>query len=324
MKIDNSLNNSNNTYFQKKENVTTQADRKAKGGVSNGMVYAGDLNLNTDPIMDKKSQAQKKALKLIIDQFKSDLDCDNSEANLNTKKAEIADDVQNATNEINKLEDSKQELKALYNVSEDSQEQKDTELLEKRILHPNDLTSDEWKQINNMGPLTDYQKDAVQLSNLQAEWQKQVNNGANSIQGINQSLASIELEKLKTHPMVDQQEAASKILEDASKEVVNSLVMEAKDKIDETMDENKDKVEKEQKEKEEQEKEDAAKKTDSSTTEDTSSSSSSTDNTNASADSTVAISPSDQQRLVDTVSRVADKLKMLDDDIKGIVVDEQA
>lgn len=324
MKIDNSLNNSNNTYFQKKENVTTQADRKAKGGVSNGMVYAGDLNLNTNPIMDKKSQAQKKALKLIIDQFKSDLDCDNSEANLNTKKAEIADDVQNATNEINKLEDSKQELKALYNVSEDSQEQKDTELLEKRILHPNDLTSDEWEQLNNMGPLTNYQKDAVQLSNLQAEWQKQVNNGANSIQGINQSLASIELEKLKTHPMVDQQEAASKILEDASKEVVNSLVMEAKDKIDETMDENKDKVEKEQKEKEEQEKEDAAKKTDSSTTEDTSSSSSSTDNTNASADSAVAISPSDQQRLVDTVSRVADKLKMLDDDIKGIVVDEQA
>ena len=279
------------------KSASSRRDKKK----ANHTIYAGSLNLNNDNIAAKKQQANKQALKTIMDQFKKAKVTDDHITSLNEKKDAYIKESLAAAGQIADLEVKKQNLKETFGISDDSIEQKNLDLLEKSIYHPEQITEDEYTQLRNMGSLTDYQKEALRFDGMQDTYRKIVNSAANGIIGVNQSVESIKLSMLKVHPMVDAQKEALKIIEDAINEVVGSLVQEAKENIDKNAEENKEKIKENQ---EEQEKEDAA--------------------TGKVDDKSLTASEQiDQLQVVDELKKFAEKQNMLDDDIKGIEVDEQ-
>lgn len=291
----------NNTRDDNTTSLTKKID------MTNGVVYAGDLNLNSQTIDDKKQQAQKQALKTIMDQFKNELKSDDNISSLEDKQTELSSDMDDAADQIKNLEQSKQDLQDSYGITDDSTEQKNLDLIDKSIFHPEEMTKEDYKQLKNIGPLTDYQKEAVKTDAMEYIWQKRVDNAANGIHSIDMTITGLKLEKLKTHPMVDAQKEASDIIESATNDIISTLIQQAKDKVDDTIETNKEKTEKQQEEKDKKDKE-AGK----------------ADNVNHSTDITkTAMDQSDQQKLIDNIKQAADKQKMLEDDIKGIVVDEK-
>ena len=136
------------------------------------------------------------------------------------------------------------------------------------------------------------------------------------------AITSIKLAKLKTHPMVDAQIEAAKIIEKASKQVIGTLVQEAKDTVDKDLEEKvekaRDQKEKEQEEKVKLEKIKEAKEQNvaTSTTTDT--------NTASSVNNTSQINEIvlTQEELLTDLKTIALKQNMLEEDVKGIVVDE--
>jgi sRNA-binding protein len=124
--------------------------------------------------------------------------------------------------------------------------------------------------------------------------------------------------------MTDAQKEAAKIIEAASQEVVNTLLHQGVENVDDKMEESKEKVQKEQEAQEEKkaQEEKAAEKKEQAQGGPAASGISSTDN--SSADNTLPTSEQmNQLQMVDDLKRFAAKQNLLEEDIKGIVVDEQ-
>lgn len=291
----NSSNNQNaavdsKTSFHKKDRNKT-----------NNVIYAGNLKINNNTAVAKKQQANKKALQAIMDQFKKDQTIDNNIESLKTKQDEFAKEAKMAADQIADLNVKKEDLKQIYGISDDSEEQKDLGLLEKSLYSPEELSEEEYNKLKDMGPLTDYQKEALKYDAMQNLWKERAANAANGIVGINMSISSIKLELLKYHPMVDAQKEAMKIIEEAIKEVLGTLTQQSKETIDDKMEENKEKIEESQKEQEQKDSESGNLKT----------------------NSLPASDQTDQLQLLDELKKFSAEQNLLDDDLKGIKVDEQ-
>ncbi len=130
----------------------------------------------------------------------------------------------------------------------------------------------------------------------------------------NLSIEGIKLGLLKTHPMVDAQEISDTILEAASKDTVGMMIDEAKENIDETSKENEEKTEKLQEEKRAEE-EKAQSKTQENQT---------TSGNKATPDNAQEIQSADtvQDAVQKQIKNIMDSQKVLEEDLKGISVDE--
>ncbi len=106
------------------------------------------------------------------------------------------------------------------------------------------------------------------------------------IAGENQAIESIKLSRLKSHPMTDAQKKEEEILEASVKELAGIILSEAKDHIEEELEKNKEEAE----DKKEQE------------------------------DNTRMI---EQEDMIRELKNIIAKNKLLDEDAKGIVLDEQ-
>ena len=131
----------------------------------------------------------------------------------------------------------------------------------------------------------------------------------------NQIITATELERLKTHPMVDAGKQADAIMDEASKEIVGMLVDEAKDHIDEEAEKEKEKAETEKEKKEElQARIDATKekkKEDEKLTEDI------LEGVAKASSATNEVSAAQQE-----IKDMMNKMKLIEDDIKGAAVDK--
>lgn len=329
MKIES--NQINNTFTNIQNNKTEDEKNSSsskKSDTTSEIVYAGDLNLNSNNIDGKKLQAQKKALKTILDQFKNENRSDKNVSELKDKQNELFKDMDTNISAIRDMKQSKQELKDAYGITDDSIEQKDLEQVEqknmglyvKSILQPDKMSEAENTKLQNvLDSLTDYQKEAFRYDTMDYILQKRVNSETDSILSINQALSGIKLEKLKVHPMLDAQKQAAGIIKNAGEEVIGAIMQQVKDKVDDTVEQNIEKAEKAQKEQDKKDKkaEESKKENKANSTANTNDTAPSTDTTNT------AIDQADQQHIIDSFRRAADKQKMLNDDIKGIVVDEQ-
>lgn len=286
--------------FNGKDQINHKSTDK-KSNKHSSTFFAGNSNLILDPIAEKKMMGQKNAMKKILDQHKNELKTDDIVTELNEKKKALAKQAEQATNELKRLDALKHDLKASFGITEDSAEQKDLELLEKSIFEPEKITDEEYNKLKNMGPLTDYQKEALQYDSMEKIWKQRVDNAGNGISGINGSLIGISLAKLKTHPMVDAQKEAAKIIEDASKEVVNALLQEGKEQVEEKIEDAKEDAEKQ---KETQEKLNG-------------------DQTKPKEAAAISPEQTDQLLLLDDIKRYAVEQNLTEEEIKGIVVDEQ-
>ena len=218
-------------------------------------IFAGNLNMQDDNIELKRKEAMKKALKLVGDVFDGDRKVDDDLALRRNKIDKLKLEINSAQDEMNKLDASESELKELYGITDDSQEQMDLELLKKHQdsqKNPSIKITDEENQllakIYNAG-ITEYQQSSLEIDALKDPHKKIIEDNQKMIICENKTIEGIQLEKLKTHPMVDAQVAADKILDAANGEVIGMLIEESKEHIDQKMEEEKEIADKKTEEK---------------------------------------------------------------------------
>lgn len=313
-KNENSLQNNIKLVITGKDSSSTEGTKKEKKQEkSSKTIYAGNLNLakNQDVLAEKKAKAQKQALKGILEQFKSDRATDDVINDCKEKKVELSAEGKAVQSEITKIGELRQQLKESYGIEDGSAEQKNLDLLEKSMNPDQTLTEDEMKQLANMGPLTNYQKSALQYDAIESVWKNQLANINNENAAQGGMINGIMLAKLKTHPMVDAQVEAVKIMEAASAEIVNTIIQQGKENIEDNM----------EKEKEDAKKQ-AEKKAEEESSVDKGTDSTQTDNNNKDM-SNVLEASTDQEKMQTDMKILIDKLNISDEDAKGLVVDKQ-
>lgn len=225
-----------------KDNKTEKKDGNGKEEQkkSGNSIFAGDLNLLHKDLEDKKNRMKQKALGVIMDAFSKEQKIDKTVDKHRGKAEEMKKEAANALGELNRISGLKENLKETYDIADDSQEQKDLELLEKYkgICSGTSeavLTKEEQERLNNMGPLTEYQEAALDYHKIEQTWKGRVSDANKIIENEHRIIKGIQLERLKHHPIVDADKDSEKIIEAASKEFVGGLLEEAKDKIEEKL-----------------------------------------------------------------------------------------
>lgn len=310
--------------------------QEEKGKAKSGNVFAGDLNLVKDPIVQKREEARNKAMKVITDAFSNEKKIDDDIQSRYAKIRDYEKQSKDITEEINAVETEIETLREGYQVDKDSQEYKDLLLLEKREDAAGDpeitLTEEEkerLKQIDEQG-LTEFQKRSMELYEPMGELKKNLTEAKKGIIIESATIRGIKEERLKHHPMVDAVKEKEAIMDAANDEIYGMLVDEVKEHLDKEMEEEKEKAEEkaeEKKEKEEQieeikerieelerlanpEKAEEEKKT--------SKESSNIDNQTKNVLEMEAI----RKDVKKEVENLVDKMKLVAEDIKGIKVDE--
>ncbi len=254
------------------KNITVfTGDTRNEGGVDkaqrndsaqekkNKTIFAGDLkgdfNLR-DRIQQKKEDARKQAMKLVSDAWNSEQAI---EDDLNSRRRHIKELEQQNEGmlaEIKDIEKQQEDLKGVYGVADDSQEQKDLEILRKR-KYGDELTKEETKrygEIASMEP-TEYQLRQLELDGLAQDKRLQIEKNEQGIIVENAVIRGTkqELRGLKRSPMQDATAQAQKIMEAASDEIVGMVMQDAKEHLDEEQAEREEKAEDIKEQREEQE-----------------------------------------------------------------------
>jgi len=297
MNVEGSLNvipypNISDSTNAKEQNKTSSGSTDSDKDSST--IYAGDLNISN--IKSTKLQAQKKALKTILEQFQADMRVDQSYSDIEKQKQDIYSELDIAAANIKNIKAAKASLKDTFQIEDDSKEQKDIELIEKSLFHQQ-LTSDDITQLSNMGPITDYQKYTIEFDKMQYEWQKRINKYNSELLSANYAITGIKLAKLKTHPMVDARNEAIHILETASNQVIDQMTQQMKENIDDNMKEMEEDAKKQQE--------------------------ANPNNDPSHLDQLSSSIPTDLFSFIDNLIRIAKKLNVPEEEIKGIVVDEE-
>ncbi|MBD5533198.1 MAG: hypothetical protein HDQ98_13565 [Lachnospiraceae bacterium] len=219
--------------------------------------------MQQNPVQEKKEAALRKARKIVSDVFDEDnkvaLDMEKRRANIKKLQGESRE----AQTELNKINNQKAEWKKEYGVADDSEEQKDLELLEKRQdseAHGSGIIlsieeNERLAEIDAKG-LTEYQqrclevnKDAGTYRSIIESNKPQIKAENDAIYGMKQSI----LAKPYEQGMGFAQDTAEDIKLAASKEAAYGMINEVKDKVDEETKEAQEKAEERKAEKEEKE-----------------------------------------------------------------------
>ena len=299
------LDNQNSPY-------SNNAVNKEKAGSvkqENGTVFAGGLSMGgQDQAVLRKEEARKQALKMVADQFSRDSRTDQTLTSLSEKKDILSEEVVKAQKELEKVRGLKQEYKDYCNVPEDSQEQKDLELLEKSVDEPYNLTKEEKARLENMGPLTAYQKNMLEYHGMEKAWQKEIDDASAGALAQSQAIGAIKQERLKKDPMVSVQKEAAAIMEEAAKDIAEMLIDEAKEHIDETMEEEKEKAEEAEEKKAEEPKTQEQKEAEES-------------RSAALPDQDIQEAAASQGQMEQEIKELLQKNSMMKEDLKGIIID---
>lgn len=224
--------------------------------------------MQQSPVWQKKEAALRQARKIVADVFEADnkvaFDMEKRRANIQTLKSES----KAAQTELNKINEQKAEWKKEYGVEDDSQEQKDLELLEKRQNIQNGqssgvpgsgnvLTMEEKERLAEIDAkgLTEYQKRCLEVNKDAGMYRGIIESSKSQIMGENSAIREIKQSILATpyeKGMGFAQDTAEDIRLAASKEAAFGMIGEVKDKVDEEWEEAQEKAEERKEEKEEQ------------------------------------------------------------------------
>ncbi|MDE5908582.1 MAG: hypothetical protein K2H52_07590 [Lachnospiraceae bacterium] len=305
------------TRSERHQQISKEQDRQ--NGQKN--IFAGGLNGNLDPIARKQQEAKKQVMKIIGDARESDRKIEDglAESRNNIKKHRKT--IEKANDELKLIEEARQELKEHYGIEEDSQEEQDLKLLEKqRKSFKGDsqieLTEQEKERIAQIEEegLTEYQQRSMDLLNSGSPYEEEISEAKKQIEAENGAISVLKEATLKSKAMIKAQKAADEVMDAARDEIVGMLVDEAKDHIDEEMEEKKEAAEeKAEKEKEEEEKVEKRK-------EDKEEKEAFAEQVAASTELVIEAEKSmeDVQR---EVKKIMDDMKLLEEDLKGAAVD---
>lgn len=220
---------------QGNEKVQERREQKNKG------IFAGNGNLNTfeNNLLQKKKAAQEKAMKVIGDAFNADKKIDEDLQARRDKIASLRQDNHDAREQLKELTRQQETLQKEYGVSADSQEQKDLELLRKKkdMLSGKGegLTEEEWKRVAELQGegLTEYQQRQLELDDQKKYYEDRIKENEQEILVENAVIRGTAQERLKYAPMADAKKQAEDIRKAAGQEVIHMVLEEGKEHIDE-------------------------------------------------------------------------------------------
>lgn len=289
-----------------------------KGGRQS--IFAGDLSRNFDPVAQKQQSARKKIMKIVGDAWAGDQTLTDEMENARVRMEESKKAMKEAGGEIKWAEEERVSLRESYGVEADSREEQDLKLLEKehtaRTFGGESLSKEERErlaQIHEEG-LTEYQQRSMELYEGEDYYKKQANEAKAQMKAAGGAASAIKSAMAKSQTMIKAQNTAEDIMDAAGREIMGMLMDEAKDHIDEEMEEKKEQaLEKAEKEKEEEERlekirEDKDEKE---------------EFAEQVSDSTQLMTEADSamEDVHRELKKVMDEMKLLEEDIKGAAVD---
>ncbi|MCM1089896.1 MAG: hypothetical protein NC092_12090 [Butyrivibrio sp.] len=221
-------------------------------------VFAGDLNFNQNATLQermeqRKAQARQQAMKIVGDVFAADRAMDDEMEGIRGHVRELQQEKLECQRELDWYNDEQERLKEVYGVTDDSDEQKELELLRK--CEDGSATPEECEQAEALKQrgLTEYQSRQLELDKAKAPYQETIDKNDKLIEQENRTLEGMRLERLKKSPMVKAQKQAEELLDAARDEIIGMAVEAGKDHIDEESEERKEQAEKVEEEKEKKE-----------------------------------------------------------------------
>lgn len=237
-----------------------ESEKSGHGNVfSAGSQTSNGNDKENDTVTGIRVKAQRKALKVIAGQFTNDKKIDDRIESGNNRVKEIENEITDISTELARSKESRAKLKEDYGITEDSTEEKNMPLLEKQrqSLKKDSkvkLTEDEKAAIEKMGPQTEYQQAALSLNGIDEEYNRRLKEANDLRQYEADTVKGIKKALLKVHPMVDASSQAEDIIKEANDKVIDTLIVEAKDSVDEKFDKIKEDAQKTAEEKAEEEK----------------------------------------------------------------------
>lgn len=196
-------------------------------------------------------------------------------------------------------------------------------------MDPNQtISKEEMEQLKNMGSLTDYQKTALEYDTMSKIWKIRFDNANTTKVNEGKTIEAIKIERLKTHEMLDCQKEAAEIMEKVTKELLGTLWDDTKEKIDKDMEEKQEEAKKQAIEQEELKShiEEVKENKDMATDNEQDSSKSATTsekNINTIHSQQLQENDSDLKQLQTELKSFMKKNNFLEEDMKGLEVDQQ-
>lgn len=245
-----------NTNIQTQEKTAEKGQEKVAEQQRKSLIFAGDLPLHKDSITLRRQQAQKKAMEFVQNAWSADRKTDQSIEEYRVLAEEQRKELKLNKDKIAECDTRKENLREGYGVAKDSQEQKDLELLE-RLHYPGngEFTEEEYERLKELKsePLTEYQQRCLEIEGEKAVFNDRARKAESGIMAYDGAVRSIKQERLKFHKMTDAQNNAKKVMEQASEDIQEMIVGEAKDHVDETYEEQREEAKEKAEQKEEQE-----------------------------------------------------------------------
>jgi hypothetical protein len=224
-----------NSGGNKEDKVKITQDSKSEDENS-AIIQASDLNLaGTQDTGLKKLLGQRAALQIQLSQFEKEIELDDTIQEHAANRETLLEEAGTNQGQVRRLNGLKSELKEACNIDDDSTEQQDFLILEKKLLKK-DLTKDEQERLANMGPMTEYQKAALEYSNMANIYQKRADEAVERAYQESGMITAIKLERLKTHPMADANELAEDLLKQVDEEVKQTLAQEVMNRVKDNLD----------------------------------------------------------------------------------------
>lgn len=306
-----------NTISQDRQN--TNAEKKT--GVQNGNVFAGNLHMVQDNILQKKQQVMADAAKIVSNAHGNEKEIDDDILKRRDHIKCLQEESDEANKGINEYKELTEQAKEKYGIADDSQEQQDLELLikQKQSMRPGSeitLTKDEQKSLSEMGEKTEYQKVALEYDNVMDTYKEKISKNQRKVGSETATITAIQIERLKHHAMIDAEKKADELMDAAAKELAGMYVDEAKEKLDEEREEIKEEAEEKADEKKElEEKIEQAKENNASEIP--------TDNqtVNGQMQTNTSETTANMTDLESEIKRVIEEGKLIEEDLKGLEVD---
>jgi hypothetical protein len=223
-------------------------------------VFAANLNSQLSPMEERKKEGQKLAWKVVSDAWKGDRVVETSVEGRKEHYKQMAQLRETDSRELSYIEDDEAAVQQLYEVSDESEEQQDLKLLmrEQDVENGVDrhaLTAEEQKRLAEIHqkPLTEYQERELELNDRADHFILEMADAERSMRDDTSDIRQIKQESLKSHAMVDAQKSADEIMAAAYSDMMSMAVQDAVDNIDEQMEEVQEKAEKAAEKQEEKE-----------------------------------------------------------------------
>ena len=298
--------------------VADKRDGRAAGKSIDGRNLATAL----DPIAQKKARAQKQAMKVVGDAFAADREVTRGLDESREKIRQLQQQNGEDRKAIRDIEANREEFRKANGIAADSQEQKDLELLAKEkeagFYGSNvQLSAEECKELERIkkNGLTQYQEESLAMKEDERYYADRIGKAQQEIQTHNAIITGTKLEMLKHHGMIDAQKEAEQVMDQASKDIVSMLVAEGKEHVEEEFEEKVEQTKEEAEQREKlQEKVDAAKERREEREEITEEI---LENAKGPKSGSSGIGAAQQE-----VKDMIQKMKLIEEDIKGAVVDQ--